>query len=401
MKQSLIILGVSLVVIVGGFFGYQKVLRPLLVKQHAALSVTVPFEGTATVFLDGKKLGVTPFYSEEVAVGEATLLLSSDTATFERRLTFTPGTQTVVNWDLGPSDNFQAGDVIWLEESALGTRVAIISEPSEADVAVDGAAVGKTPFSSGEITPGEHRLEISKEGWETRTLRVRVLEGYKLNLSSRLFLKPLIEKPQELSTKDAAVKILDLSSTTTTLNSNPAAWAKGLVYWIGTRYQGRAEQPEFDYFVDWKGKVYDRRGVPFSNLSETKVESGQIGYLGRGGEEGLTEAAQKSLAELLSTAPSLGLGSTQVEILETGLGWLRVHADPSSGTANEVARVNVGEKYPLVGEQPGWYQIQLEDGTQGWIAASYGKKVEGKEGIEGKEGTEETEGGEGGEEGAG
>ncbi|MCG2686095.1 PEGA domain-containing protein [Candidatus Parcubacteria bacterium] len=377
MKQSLTILGVSILVIFGGFFGYRKVIRPLFVTEKFALSVDIPFDQSATVFLDGKKLGTTPFYSEDIEAKEGVLLISSESATFEKKLTFTPGTRVAVHWDLGPSQDFQAGDIIWLEPSALGARVAVISEPAGADVAVDGDIVGKTPFSPGDIPPGEHRLEVTKEGYEKRSLRIRVMEDYKLNVSFRLYPIPLVENPTELSATGAAVRVFDLSQEDSTLFANPAAWVKGLIHWVQTRFSGASDRPEFDYFVDWQGKVYDHRGVPFSGLSETSVAEGQIGYLGRASDENLTDAAQIALENLLAAPPSLpGVGGVKVEILETGAGWLRVHSAPIPGTANEVARVDVGNLYPLIDEQPGWYKIELEDGVQGWIAATYGKKIE-------------------------
>jgi len=179
------------------------------------------------------------------------------------------------------------------------------------------------------------------------------------------------------------VRIFDLSQEDSTLFANPAAWVKGLVHWVQTRFKEADAPPEFDYFVDWQGKVYDHRGVPFSGLAEISVEEGRIGYLGRASDEALTDAAQTALEKLLAAVPALpGAGGVQIEILETGAGWLRVHSDPVPGTANEVARVDVGNSYPLVDEQPGWYQIELEDGIQGWIAATYGKKIEPEESAE-------------------
>lgn len=63
----------------------------------------------------------------------------------------------------------------------------------------------------------------------------------------------------------------------------------------------------------------------------------------------------------------------QVVILDTPTGFLRVRTEPSLA-GSESARVIPGQILTLIKEQEGWYQIQLENGTTGWISASYAKK---------------------------
>jgi len=64
----------------------------------------------------------------------------------------------------------------------------------------------------------------------------------------------------------------------------------------------------------------------------------------------------------------------QVEILETPVGYLRVRANPTT-TAVEISRVSPGEKYPLLGEEPSWYKIQIAT-VSGWISSQYAKLVQ-------------------------
>lgn len=63
----------------------------------------------------------------------------------------------------------------------------------------------------------------------------------------------------------------------------------------------------------------------------------------------------------------------KVVILPTGTGFLRVRESNSLG-ALEIGRVTPGETYPLLGESNEWYQIELTDGTKGWISAQYAEK---------------------------
>jgi len=64
-----------------------------------------------------------------------------------------------------------------------------------------------------------------------------------------------------------------------------------------------------------------------------------------------------------------------VLIKETPTGWLRVRMEPST-TATEAAKVNPGEKYPLLEEKGGWYKIRYSGDKEGWISAQYATKFE-------------------------
>ncbi len=78
-----------------------------------------------------------------------------------------------------------------------------------------------------------------------------------------------------------------------------------------------------------------------------------------------------------SAEPTTPISPTKAEesvtILDTPTGFLRVRAS-SSVSGAEVGRVIPGESYPLVSEQTGWFEIQLKDGTSGWISSQYAKK---------------------------
>ena len=67
-----------------------------------------------------------------------------------------------------------------------------------------------------------------------------------------------------------------------------------------------------------------------------------------------------------------------VEILETSTGFLRVRREPST-LGEEIGRVEPGEKYPLIqtDEKTGWFEIEYEEGKEGWISNQYARKIEG------------------------
>ena len=95
---------------------------------------------------------------------------------------------------------------------------------------------------------------------------------------------------------------------------------------------------------------------------------------------GVNSEAQPSGTPSAKTTPTPTKGATQsgslkqqITILETPTGFLRVRQDPSVGSA-QVGQVNPGEKYNLLNEQTGWYQIKLKDGTVGWVSSQYASK---------------------------
>lgn len=63
----------------------------------------------------------------------------------------------------------------------------------------------------------------------------------------------------------------------------------------------------------------------------------------------------------------------KVTIKETETGWLRVR-DKNSNSGIEITRVKPGESYVLLEEQTDWYKIDLGNGKNGWISATYASK---------------------------
>lgn len=62
--------------------------------------------------------------------------------------------------------------------------------------------------------------------------------------------------------------------------------------------------------------------------------------------------------------------SQTVTILSTPVGFLRVRSGPGVNFS-EVSQAKPGETYPYLNSQNGWYQIQLDEGKQGWVSEDY------------------------------
>jgi hypothetical protein len=76
-----------------------------------------------------------------------------------------------------------------IEEPAPTTNKATLSVKcniSGARVFVDNRKVGNTPVTDMELSPGEHRIRVEKNGYDTYQKRIRLKEGRSLNITAYL-----------------------------------------------------------------------------------------------------------------------------------------------------------------------------------------------------------------------
>ncbi len=74
---------------------------------------------------------------------------------------------------------------------------------------------------------------------------------------------------------------------------------------------------------------------------------------------------------ILQVSPSAPI--SQVQIIQTPTGFLNVRNSPSLSGA-VIAKVNPGDKFDLLSEKNGWFEIKLKNGGSGWISDSYAQK---------------------------
>jgi hypothetical protein len=70
--------------------------------------------------------------------------------------------------------------------SLLNGALTIFSEPSGAEVYLNGTLIGSTPIQNYKITPGKYKLEITKENYESNIIEVIVNPGESKNVSVTL-----------------------------------------------------------------------------------------------------------------------------------------------------------------------------------------------------------------------
>ncbi len=149
--------------------------------KPAALQITSKPE--ASVFLDGKHIGKTPFYADQLKSGEHTLKLTASQADFVEKIDLASQTLTVINRELSNNFMAQAGENLYLKE---GSGLFVSSMPNQADLTVDDRLVGQTPILIEKIDEGEHKLHLTKTGYQDRQFAVKISNQYQLVVQATL-----------------------------------------------------------------------------------------------------------------------------------------------------------------------------------------------------------------------
>jgi len=365
------ILGVGLVV----FFGGQVIENLDNLRGKSGVSVEVQ-NNSAQIIIDNQKVGDTIYTSKDLKPGTKTITLKSDTRQYQTSISFVAaenGTMPIVGIirDLGVSDFFSSGQEFWFEKDKSGNVLRIISEPQGAAVSIDGSKIGETTFSSNSISTGTYELKITYSGYEPQVSSITIQKGFTLNGNVKLFPYPT---PLEPKVFPDSSNLYDLSIDNASATSDTQSWVKAVVYWNTTRGINIAgvtnpKDKAFDYFIDYKGNTYDADGNAITKPEDFEKIKGakREGYLGRVSDgAGLTKEAKEAFTGL----GTKGVSAKTAMIKTTPTGWLRVR-DAASLSGNEIAKVNVGDKFPVLETATGWVKIQVSATAAGWVSADY------------------------------
>ncbi|TMA25455.1 MAG: PEGA domain-containing protein [Deltaproteobacteria bacterium] len=123
--------------------------------------------GGAAVTLDGKEVGLTP-WAAEMRPGNHRVAVAAKGYLKEERL-------------VAVQPNRDVDLTFALNRSPGPARLHVETEPPEAQVTVDGNPLGTSPLNS-EVTPGEHELQITLEGYKTIGQQLSLDPGQQLSL---------------------------------------------------------------------------------------------------------------------------------------------------------------------------------------------------------------------------
>lgn len=138
----------------------------------------------ATVFLDTKEVGQTPFEDKNLEYKEYLIKLEKEGASWQGRVKLKPGTITIINRDLATEEASSSGEILILDK---GRGITVVSNPSGGEVEIDGKIYGKTPITIN-LPPGEHTIAISHSNYLKRSIRANLPENFNLTVSADLAL---------------------------------------------------------------------------------------------------------------------------------------------------------------------------------------------------------------------
>lgn len=243
----------------------------------------------------------------------------------------------------------------------------INSTPSS-DVFLNDKLVGKTPYEDKQ-TIGEYVLKLlpqssttSSSAWQGKIiLNPNVLTYINRDLGqSELTSSGEILSLEKISQNEAQLNVFTVPDAATVL-------LDGIERGVSPLFLADISAGEHDVAVVSPG--FAGRTVRVQLTSGYKLV---INF-----QLALTTQKEIVSGEITSTPAAttkLPEGKPYVVIKDTETGFLKVRVNPST-SATEAARLNPGDRYPLLEEQTGWYKISY-DGKEGWIASRYAEKKE-------------------------
>ena len=200
MKKLLLVLATSLAL--GGC-----TVQSLLNKSPAGLDInTTP---TATVFLNGKNVGNTPYSDKSLSAGPYTVKLVPETGvagleSYETKVTLAGSVSTVISHTFAVADTDAQGYTLSLQQDPTGkTAISIISDPDTVTVTIDGTPHGFTPLSNVEIAPGSHQVNVVSPGYVAENVNVNTVKGYNLVINIKLASQTISLSPATPATPSA------------------------------------------------------------------------------------------------------------------------------------------------------------------------------------------------------
>jgi len=203
------------------------ILSSCSLKKEGPSALQVSSTPKTTIFLDGKEIGKTPYYDEKIKAGEYTIKLVPDNSqyvTWESKIKLNSEVLTVINRDLGLTEETSAGEILNLEKISVNdtSDVSIVTTPNLANVKFDNQDQGQSPVLVKNTTPSEHEISVSLPGYIDKNIKIKTVARYKLNASIQL--ASITANMPDLKTEGATSSAKPSSSPSAT-NSTSSATA--------------------------------------------------------------------------------------------------------------------------------------------------------------------------------
>lgn len=155
------------------------------VSGEGALRVTANIK--SNVFLNKKLIGTTPLCKckpgETIREGDYEIKivpLDRSVLGFTTRAKIVKGTLTAVDRTFLPGSLASAFTLTLEKTASAQPQLLVLSSPEGALVSVDSTPQGATPYFLTSLSESEHDIELKKEGFNKKTLRIKAIPQYKL-----------------------------------------------------------------------------------------------------------------------------------------------------------------------------------------------------------------------------
>lgn len=190
MKRKLLF-GLSILLVASGLFLFVRVLFSFKNVEKGALQVTANIK--SKVYLNGTLIGDTQLckcnQNDTIQAGEYDIRIEPHDTTYTAytaRVRINGGVLTAIDRTFLPG-SLASSYVLTLEKSQSQKGELIVTTiPEGAMVTIDSVASGATPFTTDKLSISEHELEIQKQGFAKKTIRIRTVEGHKLIVNATL-----------------------------------------------------------------------------------------------------------------------------------------------------------------------------------------------------------------------
>lgn len=170
-------------------------------------SLQITSNPQAKIFINDTEFGQTPFFSDQLSANQIyRIRLQSNSGSFTQELELLPNTLSIINRQLSVEDQKSEGETVSLVKGTNGLH--ILSFPTGSHVFVDGEFKGNTPLNIDNLSLGDHRVTLKKEGFIDRSVRIHIQKDYSVVVSSQLSIE---DRP---NTVDPLPKVLIKNSPT-------------------------------------------------------------------------------------------------------------------------------------------------------------------------------------------
>ena len=184
MKRKLLFL-LAIVLITSGLFLFVKVLDSFKTPGKGALQISTNVK--SKVFLNGTEIGTAPLCkcteNETIVSGIYDLRIEPEDknlSAFSTKVKINGGVLTAVERTFLPGA-FASASILTLEkDTTQKPELVITSLPDKAIVTIDSISKGITPFQTSDLSESEHELRIGKEGFQEKTMQIKMIQNHRL-----------------------------------------------------------------------------------------------------------------------------------------------------------------------------------------------------------------------------